>query len=72
MDAKLKSAMEGLKSAIAAVESCMSQESSISEPEETNEESGEEVAAEVMPEKDMGASNDKKKLVMAMMKKKGY
>jgi hypothetical protein len=73
MDAKMKSAMDKLKSAMSEVESCMSMGSEEPEMEDSEEANVEnEGHSEVMPVKADDESSDKKKMVMSMMKKKGY
>lgn len=74
-DAKLKSAIEKLKSAVGEVESCMN---AGSEPEaEESEEMPKLSEIDVKGESDEEAKpsdekEGKKAMVMAMMKKKGY
>lgn len=72
MDAKLKSAMEKLKSAITEVESCMSMGSE-PEAEESEEMSGmEDSGLEETKEPVAEEKSGKKQMIMSLMKKKGY
>lgn len=74
MDEKLKSAIEKMKSAMAEVEACMSEEGSGDQDQEEQpklDSVGMGEDAEAMDSKP-AVDNSKKKLVMSLMKKKGY